>query len=65
MWVIHKKDHEPEQISYKGHVWDMANLRDEYKPVYRNQKEAEILACYLARNNPVAFAVSKRPPKKK
>lgn len=61
MWVIHKKDRAPEKVSYAGSTWDMANMREEYKPAYRDKKEAEVLACYLTRSNPVGFAVSPKP----
>lgn len=60
MWVIHKKSRLPGKASYSGATWDMANMRDEYQTAYADKKQAEILACYLSRNNPIGFKVSKQ-----
>lgn len=60
MWVIHKKTRAPGKVSYAGSTWDEANMRDEYKPQYEDRKQAEIISCYLSRNNPVGFRVSRQ-----
>lgn len=59
MWVIHKKTRAPSKVSYAGPAWDEANMRDEYQSQYKDRKQAEILACYLSRQNPVGFKVSR------
>jgi hypothetical protein len=58
-YVIHKKTRMPSYESYSGPTWDsVPGLRNEWRNVYYDKKEAERLAGLLSQHNPVGFEVS-------
>lgn len=48
-WVIHKKNEDPDIVSYDGEIWDMADLRGLREDKYDTFIAAETVASLLRR----------------
>ena len=57
-YIIHKSSRAPEAISYSGPTWDMAGIRNRYRPQYDNKQDALYWCFILTITNPVGFKVA-------